>query len=145
MVPRRNGATLAALGAADTIVAVADSDVVGLARFLRSCAEVRELFAHTPVIAVANRVRSAVAGITPRAQVRQTLERFGGHTDVVLLPHDDRAFDACSLRAAPLCVVAPKSAVRLVLRDLAQRLAPSQSLSQGKPTSGLGLFARRRG
>jgi MinD-like ATPase involved in chromosome partitioning or flagellar assembly len=121
VVPRRNGATLAALGAADTIVAVADSDVVGLARFLRSCAEVRELFETTPVIAVANRVRSAVAGITPRAQVRQTLERFGGHTDVALIPFDDRAFDACSLRAAPLCTAAPKSGARAALRELAQR------------------------
>ena len=125
VVPRRNGATLAALGAADTIVAVAESDVVGLARFLRASAEVREMFAHTPLIAVANRVRSGVAGLTPRAQVRQTLERFGGHTDIVVVPHDDRAYDACSLRAAPLCAVAPKSAARVALRALAERLAPA--------------------
>ena len=134
VVPRRNGATLAALGAADTIVAVADSDVVGLARFLRSCAEVRELFALTPVIAVANRVRSAVAGLTPRAQVRQTLERFGGHTGVVLVPHDDRSFDACSLRAEPLCIVAPKSAPRVILRELAQRLVRQNISAQKSPT-----------
>ncbi|MBK5238344.1 MAG: hypothetical protein JJE28_04450, partial [Actinomycetales bacterium] len=34
--PRRNAATLTVLGEADTILAIADSDVVGLARFLRA-------------------------------------------------------------------------------------------------------------
>ena len=153
--PRRNAATLTVLGEADTILAVADSDVVGLARFLRASADLRELFAGTPVIAVANRVRSQVAGVTPRTQVRQTLERFGGHTDIVVIPHDDRAFDACSLQAKPLCSAAPRSAARGAFRELAQRLVPpispvpesssSRSPSQGKPRSGLKLFARRRG
>jgi len=148
--PCRNAVTLAAFGEADTVLAVADSDVVGLARFLRASADVRELFPHTPLIAVANRVRSRVTGLAPRAQVRQTLERFGGLADVVVLPHDDRAFDACSLRVAPLCEVAPKSAVRVAIRELAHRLAPSQSvpsqsLTVGNPVSGSKLFARRRG
>jgi MinD-like ATPase involved in chromosome partitioning or flagellar assembly len=147
---RRNASTLTVLGEANTILAVADSDVVGLARFLRASADLREAFVGTPVIAVANRVRSLVAGIAPRAQVRQTLERFGGLSDIVLLAQDERAFDACSLRTAPLCSVAPKSAVRVTLRDLALRLAPEpvtagQSPSQGKRASGSKLFARRRG
>lgn len=162
---RRNAATLTVLGEADTILGVSDGDVVGVARFLRASADLRDLFAGTPLITVANRVRSSVAGITPRTEVRRTLERFGGHTDVVVIPHDDRAFDACSLQAKPLCKVAPKSAARAVLRELAQRLAPqqltqhesgrqklapeksgsSQSPPQGKSRSGSRLFARRRG
>jgi len=148
--PRRNAATLTMLGEADTILAIAESDVLGLARFLRASAEVRELFVGTPFITVANRVRSAATGISPRAQVRQTLERFGGLSDIVCLPHDDRAFDACSLGAAPLCSVAPKSDVRMIVRELAERIAPeksapNQSPSGESPKSGSKLFARRRG
>ncbi|MFT6535046.1 MAG: MinD-like ATPase involved in chromosome partitioning or flagellar assembly [Alpinimonas sp.] len=148
--PRRNAATLTMLGEADTILAIAESDVLGLARFLRASAEVRELFVGTPFITVANRVRSAATGISPRAQVRQTLERFGGLSDIVCLPHDDRAFDACSLGAAPLCSVAPKSDVRMIVRELAERIAPeksapNQSPPGESPKSGSKLFARRRG
>jgi len=147
--PRRNAATLTVLGEADTIVAVADSDVVGLARFLRASADVRELFVGTPIIATANRVRSAAAGLAPRAHIRQTLERFGGLTDIMVFPCDDRAFDACVLRSAPLCTVAPKSAVRIAIRELALRLAldcspPSQAPSRGTRGFRSTLFARRR-
>ena len=148
--PRRNAATLTVLGEADTIVAVTDSDVVGLARFLRTSSDVRELFVGTPTIVVANRVRSAVAGLAPRTHVRQTLERFGGLTDIMVIPFDDRAFDACTLRSEPLCAVAPQSAARIALRQLALRLAPgyasaSQSPSRGTRVSLSTLFARRRG
>nr|WP_246323639.1 regulator [Alpinimonas psychrophila] len=148
--PRRNAATLTVLGEADTIVAVTDSDVVGLARFLRTSSDVRELFVGTPIIAVANRVRSAVAGLAPRTHVRQTLERFGGLTDIMVIPFDDRAFDACTLRSEPLCTVTPQSAARIALRQLALRLAPgyasaSQSPSRETRVSLSTLFARRRG
>jgi Flp pilus assembly CpaE family ATPase len=138
------------LSEADTVVAVSDSSVVGLARFLRASAELRELFPETPLIAVANRVRSRTAGISPRAQVRQTLERFGGLRDIVLLPHDDRSLDECELRAQSLCDVAPQSGIRHAIQEVTKRCLPMttespQSTSREKRESRLTPFVRRRG
>jgi MinD-like ATPase involved in chromosome partitioning or flagellar assembly len=139
--PRRNTATLSAMAAATTLVTVADSDVVGLARFLRSSAEVAKLFPGARLLTVANKVRSSVAGFAPGTQVRQTLERFGGLVDIALVPHDDKAFDACSLRAAPLCLVAPKSAARRAIVELALKCAAPATRSVAAKTRG---FRSRR-
>jgi cellulose biosynthesis protein BcsQ len=148
--PRRNAATLTVLAEADTIVAVSDSSVVGLARFLRASADVRDMHPNVALVTVANRVRSRVAGIAPRAQVRQTLERFGGLSDIIIFPFDDRALDECELRASVLCIVAPRSALRKSFVELARRcllteVTAQPALSRGRLGSASKLFARRRG
>jgi Mrp family chromosome partitioning ATPase len=109
--PRRNAATVTALQSADHVVAVASADPVGLARFLRAHADLIELLDGQRLTVVANRVRAAVVGLNPAGQVAQTLLRFGGIEDPVLVPHDGPAADAALLAGATLREVAPRSPV----------------------------------
>ena len=57
IAPRRNGATLAALEAADLVLAVGSADPVGMQRLIRGLDELRELQLAAPVWIVLNRVR----------------------------------------------------------------------------------------
>jgi MinD-like ATPase involved in chromosome partitioning or flagellar assembly len=114
--PRRNAATLAALRAADLVVAVAGADPVGVSRFLRAHADLRATIGATPVAVAANRLRPGTLGIDARGQVRRTLDRFGGIEDVWFLPQDPRSADAALLSARPIAEVAPKSPLTLAVR-----------------------------
>ena len=114
--PRRNAATIAALRAADLVVAVAGADPVGVSRFLRAHAELRSTVGATPVAVVANKLRPGALGIDARGQVRRTLDRFGGIEDVWFLPQDPRSADAALLAARPIAEVAPKSPLTLAVR-----------------------------
>ncbi|RZS57449.1 MinD-like ATPase involved in chromosome partitioning or flagellar assembly [Microcella putealis] len=120
--PRRNAATIAALRAADRIVAVGAGDPLGLARLLRTYPDLLETVADTPVQVVVTRVRSSVLGIDPGTQVRHTLDRFAGIRDAVLIDDDPAAADAALLSARPVPVIAPKSALRQSVAELADRL-----------------------
>jgi len=114
--PRRNAATLAALRAADLVVAVVAADPVGVARFLRGHADLRATVGATRVAVVANRLRPGTLGIDARGQVRRTLDRFGGIEDVWFLPQDPRSADAAILASQPIADVAPRSPFTLALR-----------------------------
>ena len=122
--PRRHAATSAALHEADAVVAVASADPVGISRFLRDHAELRRLASPSPVIVVVNKVRPGPLGIDARGQVRRTLERFAGITEVVFLPFDQRAADAALLHAGPMADVTPRSSLVAAVRRLAVSLAP---------------------
>ena len=123
--PRRNAATVTALREADHIVAVASADPVGLARFLRAHGDLADVAVTLEITVVANKVRASAIGLGPAAQVTQTLSRFGGIDDPVLVPWDQQAMDAAVLSARTLAEVAPKSAARLAIRRLvAARLLP---------------------
>lgn len=123
--PRRNAATLAALEAADTILAVVAADPVGVARFVRAWPDLRAAAGATPVRVVVNKVRAAALGVDARGQVRRTLERYTGATDVAFVPWDARGTDAAMLAARPITHVAPRSAVPTAVRRLvAESLAP---------------------
>lgn len=117
--PRRNAATLAALHAADRVVTVAAADPVGLSRYLRAHAELLELVGPDRVVTVVNKVRSSAIGLHPQAQITQTLARFGGVVDPLLVPSDPFAFDAALLSGRTLLDVAPRSAARAAVRKLA--------------------------
>ncbi|MFK3679791.1 CpaE family protein [Microbacterium sp. NPDC090218] len=125
--PRRHAATSATLSEADLIVAVAAADPLGISRFLRDHAELRRLTAPTPVIVVVNQVRPGPLGIDARGQVRRTLERFAGITDVVFLPFDQRAADASLLHARPMTDVTPRSTFVAGVRRLAATLAAADA------------------
>ncbi|KJL28372.1 AAA family ATPase [Microbacterium oxydans] len=125
--PRRHAATTATLRAADAIVAVASADPVGISRFLRDHAELRRLTAPTPITVVINRVRSGPLGIDARGQVRRTLERFAGITDVIFLPYDQRAADAALLHARPIADLTPRSPFVAGIRALAAVMTPTTS------------------
>ncbi|MFF2493036.1 CpaE family protein [Agromyces sp. NPDC058064] len=114
--PRRNAATFAALESADRVIAIGLADPVGLSRLLRGLDELGSLVDSERVDVVVNRVRQSALGIDAHAQVRQTLRRFAGITDAVLLPHDGRAADAAILGARTLRDAAGRAPLRSALR-----------------------------
>jgi Flp pilus assembly CpaE family ATPase len=124
LAPRRNGATLAVLEAADVVVSVAAADPVGLARYVRALPECVELRDAAPPITVVNRLRRSVVGPgDPRRAVVAALDRFAGVTEVRTVPEDGEAVDAAVAAGRTLAEVAPKSSARLAIRDLAAHLA----------------------
>ena len=123
--PRRNGATIAALRAADEVVAVGAADPVGLSRFLRAHVDLLETIDTDRITVVMNKVRSSAIGPGASGQVRQTLQRFGGITSPVLVPHDQSAFDAAILTGRTIVDAAPKSMARVAVAAFVRdRLLP---------------------
>lgn len=120
--PRRNAATIAALRTADEVVAVGAADPVGVTRLLRTHADLLETVTVDAVHVVVNRVRSSVLGVDPAGQVRQTLDRFGGIPDPLLIPDDAAAADAALLGARTVVDAAPRSPLRQGVAALADRL-----------------------
>jgi Mrp family chromosome partitioning ATPase len=127
LAPRRNAAAVTALREADRIVAVGAADPVGLSRFLRSYVDLVETAATTDVAVVMNRLRASAIGLNPGGQVVETLARFGGIESPVVLPYDRSAIDAAILSARTLVDAAPRSAIRVALRDfVASRIVPAE-------------------
>ena len=122
--PRRNAAGLEVLAAADHVVVVGAADPVGIPRLLRAHAELLELVEPDRISVVVNKLRAAAVGVNPGGQVRQTLARFGGIDDPVLVPWDPAAFDAAVLGARPLPDAAPRSPARAAVRALAGAIVP---------------------
>ncbi len=122
--PQRNGATLAALQAADVVVVVGAADPVGVQRLVRGLEDLRE--APVPVsgqtVVVANRVRPSAVGPKPETAVRDALARYAGVEEVHVVPDDGPALDAAVLAGRTLAEHAPSSAVRLAFAELADRV-----------------------
>ena len=116
--PRRNQATLEMLRESDTVVAVAGSDVVGIARFIHALDSLREAAASAQILVVANRVRAERG--SNGGVIKHTLSRFAGIDEVSLVSHDPAAFTTSLESALPLCLAAPKSPARGQIRALAQ-------------------------
>ena len=128
--PRRNGATIAALRAADEVVAVGAADPVGLSRFLRAHVDLLETIDTDRITVVMNKLRASAIGSGASGQVRQTLQRFGGIANPVLVPHDQAAFDAAILTGRTILDVAPKSPAAIALAALVrERLLPQPALA----------------
>lgn len=123
--PRRNAATLSALQSADDVVAVCAADPLGVQRFVRALADLREVV-DSPVHVVCTRVRPGPVGARPEAQVTSALERYAGVAPEALVPYDLDAYDRALAHGRSLAEVAPKSAARLALRDFAAALAGVQ-------------------
>ena len=128
--PRRNGATIAALRAADEVVAVGAADPVGLSRFLRAHVDLLETIDTDRITVVMNKLRASAIGPGASGQVRQTLQRFGGIANPVLVPHDQAAFDGAILTGRTIVDVAPKSPARVAIAALVrQKLLPQPALA----------------
>lgn len=128
--PRRNAATLAAVEAADLLLAVVAADPVGVSRFVRAWPDLRTAAGTTPVRVVVNKIRAGALGVDARGQVRRTLERYTGVTDVAFVPWDPRGTDAAMLAARPIAHVAPRSAVPTAVRRLvAESLTPRAAVT----------------
>jgi len=141
--PRRHAATVAALDEADVVVAVAAADPLGISRFVRDHAELRRLAPRARIHVVVNKVRPGPLGIDARGQIRSTLDRFAGITDVSFLPFDQRATDAALLHARPIADVAPRSTLVSAIRRLAAELVPEPGAATGDSSRGSSRGARR--
>jgi MinD-like ATPase involved in chromosome partitioning or flagellar assembly len=139
MAPRRNGTTLALLRAADTVICVGGADPVALQRLIRAITEVQELLEGRMPLIVVNRVRKVVVPGVPQREIATALARYVGVSDVVFLPQDAAAVDAALGAGATLAEVAPDSALRAGLVDLARRVSglPGRSASRGRRRVGV--------
>ncbi|PFG44019.1 MinD-like ATPase involved in chromosome partitioning or flagellar assembly [Isoptericola jiangsuensis] len=122
--PQRNGATLAALQAADVVVVVGAADPIGVQRLVRALEDLADV--PVPVtperVVVANRVRSSAVGPDPARAVGDALARYAGVEVLHTVPDDPAALDACVLAGRTLAEQAPASAARAGFAGLAASL-----------------------
>jgi len=123
LAPRRNGATLAVLDAADLVLAVGSADPIGMQRLVRGLAELREAEIAAPVWVVLNRVRSGVVPGDTHNELTAALRRFAGVAPAALLPADGRALDSAMATGRLLGESHPASALRRAIVDLAGGVA----------------------
>lgn len=146
--PRRNAATLAALAAADVVVAVVAADPVGISRFVRAHAELRAVVGATPVRILVNKTRTSTLGLDAKGQVRRTLERYVDARELWFAPWDPKAADAATLSAQPVAHVAGRSAlagaVRRFVGEAIEPPAPMRELRRAGVAERGGLLTRRR-
>jgi MinD-like ATPase involved in chromosome partitioning or flagellar assembly len=121
--PRRNGATLAVLEAADTVLCVSGADPVALQRSIRALDELREVLPGVEPVLVVNQVRRGPVPGDPRREIAAALERFAGREVRFFLPADRRATDAALASGRTLAEVAGGSPLRVALRSLAAAVA----------------------
>lgn len=119
MAPRRNGATLAALDAADLVLAVGSADPIGMQRLVRGLTELREAGIDAPTWVVLNRVRSSSVPGDPGAELEAALKRFAGRSPAAQLPYDRSAADQAAVTGKTLAEAAPNSPLRRAFTELA--------------------------
>jgi Flp pilus assembly CpaE family ATPase len=120
--PRRNGATLAVLEAADTVLCVSGADPVALQRTIRALGDLREVLPGVRPEVVVNQVRRGPVPGDPRQEIADALSRFAGIEVGAFLPADRRATDAALATGRTLAEAAPSSPLRTALRALASGL-----------------------
>ena len=121
--PRRNGATLAVLEAADTVLCVSGADPVALQRSIRALGELRDVLPESSrcwwsTRCGGGRCRAIRGGRSPR--------RWSGSpagTSGSSCPADRRATDAALASGRTLAEVAPGPPLRAALRSLAAAVA----------------------
>lgn len=123
LAPRRNGATLAVLDAADVVIVVGAADPVGMQRLVRALSEARDAEVSAPTWVVLNRIRRGVVPGDPAAELSAALERFAGCSPAALLPYDREALDAALAGGRSLAEARPGSPLRQAMIELAAALA----------------------
>jgi Flp pilus assembly CpaE family ATPase len=121
--PRRNGATLTVLEAADEVLCVSGADPVALQRTVRALAELRDVLPDVEPVVVVNQVRRGPVPGNPRQEIAAALSRFTGREVRTFLPADRKATDAALAVGRTLAEVAPHSPLRTGLRSLAAQLS----------------------
>jgi MinD-like ATPase involved in chromosome partitioning or flagellar assembly len=122
VAPRRNGATLTALAAADTVLCVGSADPVGVHRLIRALDELREALPGVAPLVVVNRVRAAVVPGLPRREVEAALRRWAGVEATAYLPAAPTVLDTAMRTGATLAETAPDSPLRREVAELARVL-----------------------
>ncbi len=120
--PRRNGATLTTIEAANTVIAVGAADPIGLQRLIRGIEELREAVPGVAIRVVVNGVRKGPVGGDAEGQIRDALRRYAAIDTVVCVPYDRTSFDTALAQGRTLAEVAAKSPARPPLRGLAAEL-----------------------
>ncbi|MCA1710335.1 MAG: chromosome partitioning protein [Actinobacteria bacterium] len=120
--PRRNGATLAFLEAADTVVAVGSADPVGLQRLIRGLGELKEAVPGLAPRVVVNRVRASGVPGDPEKEIAAALSRYAGVDDLAFVPLDVAGVDGAVASGRTLVEAAASSPARLALAELAAGL-----------------------
>jgi Flp pilus assembly CpaE family ATPase len=121
--PRRNGATLTVLEAADEVLCVSGADPVALQRTVRALAELREVLPEVEPVVVVNQLRRGPVPGDARQEIAAALSRFAGRDVRAFLPADRKSTDAALAAGRTLAEVAPHSPLRTGLRSLAAELA----------------------
>jgi Flp pilus assembly CpaE family ATPase len=121
--PRRNGATLAVLEEADTVLCVSGADPVALQRSIRALGELRDVLPEVEPVLVVNQVRRGPVPGDARREIGEALERFAGRPVRFFLSADRRATDAALASGRTLAEVAAGSPLRVELRALAAAVA----------------------
>ncbi|MBB3678683.1 Flp pilus assembly CpaE family ATPase [Modestobacter versicolor] len=132
--PRRNGATLTVLEAADEVLCVSGADPVALQRTVRALAELREVLPGVEPVVVVNQVRRGPVPGDARQEIATALSRFAGREVRAFLPADRKATDAALASGRTLAEVAPHSPLRAGLRALAAELSgvPGPAARRGR-------------
>src|SRR4029079_1821141 len=107
--PRRNGATLATVLAADTVIAVGTADPVGVQRLVRALGDLREVVPGVEPLVVLTKVRRGVVGAEPHKQLSEALERYAGVREIMFLPYEREPLDDALRQGRLLADVAPES------------------------------------
>lgn len=121
--PRRNGATLAVVEAADVVLCVGTADPVGLQRLVRALGELRAVAPTVRPLVVVNRLRPGTMPGDPRRQIADALRRWADVTDLSFLPWAGDVLDAAVRTGATVAEAAPGSPLQAAFADLARRLA----------------------
>jgi Flp pilus assembly CpaE family ATPase len=106
LAPRRNGATIAVLAAADIVLAVGAADPPGMERLARGYVDLTATVADVEPMIVFNRVRPTAAS---ESELREASRRFCGSEPVAFLPEDRALVDLAWRRGVALSLVASKS------------------------------------
>ncbi|WP_185732102.1 hypothetical protein [Actinomyces bowdenii] len=123
--PGRGAVAFDLVRRADVVVIVGAADPVGVRRLLQLLGDLdAEAAPAGRVQVVVNRVRASAAGPAPQQAVLEALGRFGGLTDVALLPEDGACADRCLLQGRSIIDGAPGSALGKALAGLAERIDP---------------------
>ena len=121
LAPRRNGAALRSLAAADSVIAVGGADPIGVPRMVKALSELADAVPTAAPRVVFNKVRAAAVGRAPENQLREAWERFGPSAAISdFLPMDHAAADQALLAGTALLETAPASPLRLAIAGLAE-------------------------
>jgi Flp pilus assembly CpaE family ATPase len=123
--PRRNGATLTVLEQADTVLAVAAADPVGLQRFVRGYGDLREVLGGLEPQVVVNKVRPKVVPGDPVEEIAQALSRYVGVRRIHPVPYDRAALDVATASGRSLVEAAAGSPARKAIQLVADDLSGS--------------------
>lgn len=130
---------------ADVVLVVSGADPVGVRRLLQLLGDFEDEARPTGRIeVVVTRVRSGIAGPSPRRAVRDALDRYGSLDEVTLVPDDPATADRCLMEGRAVTEAAPGSALGRALTELAHRVDPTVAPKASGAKRRRGLRRSRR-